>query len=145
MITFLFHPPGGLLNKGVADYAKEKNHAVVMWPIDAMDYHPFPAEKWVNSVIRKAQPALLSWCTTSVETTQQLSKLYQTSLQNLKNFVISLLLFPSGWQWKNRTVGDNGKNTIKQPAFFAQPSTLASSTQAMREKWAKSNRAIIGD
>ncbi len=43
--TFLFHPPGGLLNKGVADYAKEKNHAVVMWPIDAIDYHPFPAEK----------------------------------------------------------------------------------------------------
>jgi chitin deacetylase len=54
--TGLFRPPGGLLNNGVADYAKQKKYVTVMWSVDPMDYRPLPAEKLVNYVIRKAQP-----------------------------------------------------------------------------------------
>ena len=59
VITFLFRPPGGLINNGVADYAKEKKYAVVMWSVDPMDYRPLPAEKLVNNVIRKAEPGTI--------------------------------------------------------------------------------------
>lgn len=54
--TALFRPPGGVLTNGVADYAKQKKYAIVMWSVDPMDYRPFDAQRLVNSVIRKAQP-----------------------------------------------------------------------------------------
>lgn len=57
--TALFRPPGGLLNNGVADYAKEKKYAVVMWSVDPMDYRPLKAQQLVNNVIRKAQPGTM--------------------------------------------------------------------------------------
>ncbi|MFB2917037.1 MULTISPECIES: polysaccharide deacetylase family protein [Aerosakkonema] len=53
--TFLFRPPGGLLNNGPADYAKEKNYAIVKWSNDPMDYRPLPAYKLVKNVLRKAK------------------------------------------------------------------------------------------
>ena len=59
VITFLFRPPGGLLNNGVADYAKEKKYGVVMWSVDPMDYRPLSAQKLFNNVIRKAQPGTI--------------------------------------------------------------------------------------
>jgi peptidoglycan/xylan/chitin deacetylase (PgdA/CDA1 family) len=54
--TSLFRPPGGVMNNGVADYAKRKNDLIVMWSNDPMDYRPHSAKQLVNNVIRKAQP-----------------------------------------------------------------------------------------
>jgi chitin deacetylase len=54
--TLVFRPPGGLLNNGVGDYAKEQSYVTVMWSIDSMDYRPFNAQQLVKNVIRKAEP-----------------------------------------------------------------------------------------
>ncbi len=54
--TLAFRPPGGLLNNGVVDYAKEQNYVTVMWSVDSMDYRPYSAEQLVRNVIRKAEP-----------------------------------------------------------------------------------------
>jgi peptidoglycan/xylan/chitin deacetylase (PgdA/CDA1 family) len=54
--TLVFRPPGGVLNNGLADYAKEQNYVTVMWSIDSMDYRPFQAGQLVKNVIRKAEP-----------------------------------------------------------------------------------------
>ena len=53
--TLVFRPPGGLLNNGVVDYAKQHNYVTVMWSADSMDYHPYRPDQLVNHVIRKAQ------------------------------------------------------------------------------------------
>lgn len=55
--TSLFRPPGGILNNGVADYAKKKNYAVMMWSADSRDwfYRLAPAQILVNIVLREAQ------------------------------------------------------------------------------------------
>lgn len=57
--TSLFRPPGGVMNNGVADYAKQKKDAIVMWSNDPMDYRPHSANQLVNYVIRKAQPGAI--------------------------------------------------------------------------------------
>ena len=54
--TTLFRPPGGIMNNGVADYAKSKKNVIVMWSNDPMDYRPHSAQQLVNNVLRKAQP-----------------------------------------------------------------------------------------
>ncbi|GJD18855.1 hypothetical protein RIVM261_038110 [Rivularia sp. IAM M-261] len=36
--TTLFRPPGGILNNGLADYAKNQNHSVILWSADSEDY-----------------------------------------------------------------------------------------------------------
>jgi len=54
--TLVFRPPGGLLNNGVADYAKKKNYVIVKWSIDSMDYNRLTPQKLVNNVMRKAKP-----------------------------------------------------------------------------------------
>ncbi len=54
--TLLFRPPGGLLNNGVVDYAKQHNYVTVMWSADSMDYRVYTPDELVNHVIRKAQP-----------------------------------------------------------------------------------------
>jgi peptidoglycan/xylan/chitin deacetylase (PgdA/CDA1 family) len=54
--TSLFRPPGGVMNNGVADYAKQKKNVIVMWSNDPMDYRPHAANQLSNYVIRKAQP-----------------------------------------------------------------------------------------
>jgi len=53
--SFLFRPPGGRLNNGLADYAKKKNYVVVMWSIDPKDYQPLPASTIANTVISQAK------------------------------------------------------------------------------------------
>jgi peptidoglycan/xylan/chitin deacetylase (PgdA/CDA1 family) len=53
--SFLFRPPGGRLNNGLADYAKKKNYAVVMWSIDPKDYQQLPASTIANTVISQAK------------------------------------------------------------------------------------------
>jgi peptidoglycan-N-acetylglucosamine deacetylase len=57
--TTLFRPPGGILDNGVADYAKKKNNSIIIWSNDPMDYRPLPGHKLVNNVIRKAQPGCI--------------------------------------------------------------------------------------
>ena len=54
--TLVFRPPGGLLNNGVGEYAKEQSYVTVMWSVDSMDYRTFNAQQLVKNVIRKAEP-----------------------------------------------------------------------------------------
>lgn len=54
--TLVFRPPGGLLNNGLVDYAKEQNYVTVMWSVDSMDYRPFTTGRLINNVIRQAEP-----------------------------------------------------------------------------------------
>ena len=54
--SLVFRPPGGLLNNGVADYAKAQNYVTVMWSVDSMDYRPYSATELVQNVMRKVQP-----------------------------------------------------------------------------------------
>lgn len=54
--TLVFRPPGGLLNNGLANYAKEQNYVTVMWSIDSLDYRPFTAGQLIKNVIRQAEP-----------------------------------------------------------------------------------------
>lgn len=57
--TSLFRPPGAIMNNGVADYAKQKKHVIVMWSNDPMDYRPLSANQLVKNVMRKAQPGAI--------------------------------------------------------------------------------------
>ncbi|HEY9650035.1 MAG TPA: polysaccharide deacetylase family protein [Coleofasciculaceae cyanobacterium] len=57
--TSLFRPPGGVMNNGVVDYAKQQNYAIIMWSSDPMDYRHFSPQQLVNNVIRKAKPGAI--------------------------------------------------------------------------------------
>lgn len=57
--TSLFRPPGGVMNNGVADYAKQKKDVIVMWSNDPMDYRPHSADQLTRYVIRKAEPGAI--------------------------------------------------------------------------------------
>ncbi|MEG4251949.1 polysaccharide deacetylase family protein [Microcoleus sp. Pol10D4] len=52
--SFLFRPPGGRLNNGLADYAKKKNYVVVIWSIDPKDFLQPPAAAIARSVLSQA-------------------------------------------------------------------------------------------
>ncbi|MEP6518199.1 polysaccharide deacetylase family protein [Microcoleus vaginatus] len=52
--SFLFRPPGGRLNNGLADYAKKKNYVVVMWSIDPKDFLQPPAATIARTVLSQA-------------------------------------------------------------------------------------------
>ncbi|UNU27562.1 polysaccharide deacetylase family protein [Microcoleus vaginatus] len=52
--SFLFRPPGGRLNNGLANYAKKKNYVVVMWSIDPKDFLQRPAAAIARSVLSQA-------------------------------------------------------------------------------------------
>ncbi|BAY99113.1 polysaccharide deacetylase [Tolypothrix tenuis PCC 7101] len=54
--TSLFRPPFGILNNGVADYAKKNNYAILMWSDDSQDYRRPPVSRLVNNVIKGAKP-----------------------------------------------------------------------------------------
>lgn len=59
--TALFRPPGGYLNNGLADYAKNQNYAVMMWSSlcgDA-DRHTPQVAGMVNNVLRTAKPGAI--------------------------------------------------------------------------------------
>lgn len=57
--TNLFRPPGAVMDNGVADYAKQKKYAIIMWSNDPMDYRPLPAKELVKNTIRKAHPGAI--------------------------------------------------------------------------------------
>lgn len=54
--TRLFRPPGGILDNGVADYARRKNYAVIMWSIDTKDYQKPTASVLADRVLNQARP-----------------------------------------------------------------------------------------
>ncbi|EGK90288.1 polysaccharide deacetylase family protein [Microcoleus vaginatus PCC 9802] len=52
--SFLFRPPGGRLNNGLAAYAQKKNYVVVMWSIDPKDFLQPPAAAIALTVLSQA-------------------------------------------------------------------------------------------
>ena len=54
--TSVFRPPGGVLNNGVADYAKKENYVTVMWSVDSIDYRPLTSQQIINNVMRRVKP-----------------------------------------------------------------------------------------
>jgi peptidoglycan-N-acetylglucosamine deacetylase len=54
--TSLFRPPGGLLNNGVVDYAKQKKYFIALWSADSTDYNRPSVGTLVHKVIKNARP-----------------------------------------------------------------------------------------
>jgi chitin deacetylase len=56
--TFLFRPPGGMLNNGLAAYAQNKKHAVIMWSADSKDwrYRRNSTQALIDNVLEEAKP-----------------------------------------------------------------------------------------
>lgn len=54
--TSLFRPPGGILNNGVAEYAKKNKYGVAMWSADSVDYRRPSVPSLIHNVLRNAQP-----------------------------------------------------------------------------------------
>jgi len=56
LTTSLFRPPGGFLHNGVADYAKKKKYAVVMWSDEAREFNRSASvQMLVNDVLKSAK------------------------------------------------------------------------------------------
>ncbi|WP_341734830.1 polysaccharide deacetylase family protein [Microcoleus sp. EPA2] len=51
--TYMFRPPGGILNNGLAAYAQKKNYTVVMWSADSLDWHT-ATQSLMENVMRQA-------------------------------------------------------------------------------------------
>ncbi len=52
--TQLFRPPGGILENGLADYARSQKYVIVMWSIDTKDYQQPLATVLVDRVMTQA-------------------------------------------------------------------------------------------
>ncbi len=74
--SFLFRPPGGRLNNGLADYAKKKNYVVVMWSIDPKDFLQPPASAIARTVLSQASTGATYCCTTAAEIASKQSRPY---------------------------------------------------------------------
>ncbi|TAG92619.1 MAG: polysaccharide deacetylase family protein [Oscillatoriales cyanobacterium] len=58
--TTYFRPPGGVLNNGLAKYAKEQNYSVVMWSVTSADTDPrAQPEAFVENVLKGAKPGAI--------------------------------------------------------------------------------------
>lgn len=58
--TTFFRPPGGVLNNGLAKYAKQQNYSVVMWSVTSADTDPrAQPEAFVNNVLKGAKPGAI--------------------------------------------------------------------------------------
>ncbi|WP_392536041.1 polysaccharide deacetylase family protein [Nostoc sp. C117] len=58
--TYLFRPPGGFLNNGLAAYAKSQKNAVVMWSLTSADTDPHAKpQAFVNNVLKGAKPGAI--------------------------------------------------------------------------------------
>ncbi|MEK0179499.1 MAG: polysaccharide deacetylase family protein [Oscillatoriales cyanobacterium] len=51
--TYMFRPPGGILNNGLAAYAQKKNYTVVMWSADSLDWRT-AEQSLMENVMRQA-------------------------------------------------------------------------------------------
>lgn len=56
--TFLFRPPNGFLYNGLADYALKQKDVVVIWSVDAGDWHNHgvSVERLVSCVVERVKP-----------------------------------------------------------------------------------------
>lgn len=54
--TNLFRPPGGIMNNGVANYARNSKYAIIMWSSDSIDYSQPRVPNLINNVFRTAKP-----------------------------------------------------------------------------------------
>ncbi|MEG4803943.1 polysaccharide deacetylase family protein [Microcoleus sp. ARI1-B5] len=58
--TSFFRPPGGVLNNGLAKYAKEQNYSVVMWSVTSADTDPrAQPSAFVENVLKGAKPGAI--------------------------------------------------------------------------------------
>ncbi len=58
--TTFFRPPGGVLNNGLAKYAKERNYSVVMWSVTSADTDPHAQpQAFVDNVLKGAKPGAI--------------------------------------------------------------------------------------
>lgn len=58
--TYLFRPPGGFLNNGLAAYAKSQKNTVVMWSLTSADTDPrAKPQAFVNNVLKGAKPGAI--------------------------------------------------------------------------------------
>lgn len=53
--TKLFRPPGGFLENGLADYAKERKDTVVLWSTDSKDWYDKSAQEITKKVLSKSR------------------------------------------------------------------------------------------
>jgi peptidoglycan/xylan/chitin deacetylase (PgdA/CDA1 family) len=54
--TTLFRPPGGIMNNGVAAYARNQKYTIVMWSADSVDYSRPPVSRLIRNVIKASKP-----------------------------------------------------------------------------------------
>ncbi|MEM9770903.1 MAG: polysaccharide deacetylase family protein [Cyanobacteria bacterium P01_D01_bin.73] len=54
--TRIYRPPGGVLNNGLASYARNKGYAVLMWSTDTLDWRYRQAESIRQRVLRSLKP-----------------------------------------------------------------------------------------
>jgi peptidoglycan-N-acetylglucosamine deacetylase len=54
--TTLFRPPGGIMNNGVAAYARNQKYTIVMWSADSVDYSRPPISRLIRNVTRESKP-----------------------------------------------------------------------------------------
>ena len=56
--TSLFRPPNGFLNNGLADYARKRKDAIVLWTVDSGDWRGsrVSVEDMIKQVVEKATP-----------------------------------------------------------------------------------------
>ncbi len=54
--TTLFRPPGGIMNNGVAAYARNQKYTIVMWSADSVDYSRPPVSRLIRNVTRASKP-----------------------------------------------------------------------------------------
>jgi peptidoglycan/xylan/chitin deacetylase (PgdA/CDA1 family) len=54
--TTLFRPPGGMMNNGVAAYARNQKYTIVMWSADSVDYSHPTLPRLISNVTRASKP-----------------------------------------------------------------------------------------
>jgi chitin deacetylase len=54
--TTLFRPPGGMMNNGVAAYARNQKYTIVMWSADSVDYSNPALPRLISNVTRASKP-----------------------------------------------------------------------------------------
>jgi peptidoglycan/xylan/chitin deacetylase (PgdA/CDA1 family) len=58
--TFLFRPPGGILDNGVVSYAKQQKYGIVMWSLTSADTDPrAKPEAFTRNVVTGAKPGAI--------------------------------------------------------------------------------------
>ena len=54
--TRIYRPPGGILNNGLVNYARNKGYAILMWSTDTMDWRSRQPEAIRQRVLRSLKP-----------------------------------------------------------------------------------------